>query len=414
MEKGIREYPVERTGPAQIITHPRAIREKVVHDIDMYIRQREYGKASELLLVVVENGSMALDEIWWLLLASVRVQGPPNSLGHYLDSIVFELKNRKPYTTAMERVFTEMESGRMEVAYSILVALTQEQGSKLSFAHGYLGILIACMREVEIRRLNKAKDIGIRPAEPHVFGLCKPNDSFSISADDGKQFSKYTLRDAERHLSHAVFLDPETEFFRGFYAQVLVALGKTQAAKELAEQWYKGSKTIPNILILLSLCSSNLLAQENLVLEYLEMDPFAPAVEMFCKFMDQVFVQIQDAHTVDRERILNMLVDRIERGNANESYVWKYLAQFVACLREQEHHNVVDHVFALRLPWWKDTYFSTHVFCLSELSDALVYRAVCARLLLVDLPLEHPSATILNSKLTDEQIAFVKTHFQNL
>ncbi|KAJ2558491.1 hypothetical protein EV175_000761 [Coemansia sp. RSA 1933] len=383
MEKGIREYPCESEGRTLVKTHPRVIREKVVRDIDMYIRQREYGKASELLLVVVENGSMALHDIWWLLIASVRMQGSPDSLGDYLDSIMFELKTKKPYTAAMERAFVEMESGDMETAYSILVALTQEQGSRLSFAHGYLGILIACLRETEIRRIRRTRVIDIRPAEPRVFGFCKPTTTFCISTDDGKLFTKYALRDAERHLSQAVFLDPEAEFFRGFYAQVLVALGKLQAAKELATQWYRKNKTIPNILLLLSLFDpANILDQENLVLEYLEMDPFAPALELFCKYMDHVLVQLQDTNDVDLERVLNMLVDRIERGNADELHAWKYLARFVSCLQEHKREDVVDSVFGPRLAWWKDTYFSTHVFSLSEASGALTHRAACARLLL--------------------------------
>ncbi|KAJ2387850.1 hypothetical protein GGI23_006184 [Coemansia sp. RSA 2559] len=415
MERGIREYPARDAGYAQAVTYPRVIREKTVRDIDMYIRQQEYGKASELLLVVVENGSMALHDIWWLLLASVRVQGLPDSLGHYLDSIAFELKNRKPYTATMERAFIEMESGSMEAAYSILVALTQEQGSKLSFAHGYLGILIACLRETELRRIHKAKDIGIRPAEPRVFGLCKSTDTFDISVDDGKMFSKYTLRDAERHLSQAVSLDPETEFFRGFYAQVLVALGKLQTAKDLANQWYKESKTIPNLLLLLSLLgSSNLLDQDKLVLDYLEMDPFAPALEVFSKFMDKVVIRAQDAQAADTERILTMVVGRIEGGNADEPFAWEYLVRFVHCLLKQERQDVVDSVFGPRLPWWEDTYFSPHVFCLSPESDALVYRAVCAQLLLVDLSPEHPALAILNGELTSEQTEFVKSHIQGI
>ncbi|KAJ1900257.1 hypothetical protein LPJ81_003979 [Coemansia sp. IMI 209127] len=358
---------------------------------------------------------MALHDIWWLLIASVRVQGPPDSLGHYLDSIAFELKNRKPYTAAMERAFIEMESGSMETAYSILVALTQEQGSKLSFAHGYLGILIACLREAELRRIHRTRNIAIRPAEPRVFGLCKPSGVFDISADDGNKLSKYTLRDAERHLSQAVFLDPETEFFRGFYAQILVALGKLQAAKELANQWYKKSKTIPNLLLLLSLLGSdNILDQDELVLDYLEMDPFAPALEVFRKFMDEVVAQAQSAHVVGAERILNMVVGRIDGGNADESFAWEYLARFVYCLYKQERQDVVDSVFGPRLPWWKDTYFSPHVFCLSPESDALVYRAVCALLLLVDLSPEHPAFATLNGELTSEQTEFVKSHLQDV
>ncbi|KAJ2663869.1 hypothetical protein IWW48_001135 [Coemansia sp. RSA 1200] len=414
MEREIREYPVDSPGPLYAVSYPRVIRKKVLHDIDMYIKQREYGKASELLLVVVENGSIALHEMWWLLLASVRVQGQPDSLGHYLDNIVFEMKGKKPYTAAMERVFCEMESGRMESAYSVLVSLAQEHGNKLSFAHGYLGIIVTCLRETEIRRLRRTRrDVDIRPAEPNVFGFIGSSNDFCISAEcsGGKQYSKYTLPDAELHLSQAVHLDPESEFFRPFYAQVLVAVGRLQTARDLADRWYRRNKSIPNILLLLSLSQTESRHQEKLVLEYLEMDPFAPTAEVFCTFMDRILSNIQDAVSVDSERILNMLVGRIEGGNDNDTFAWKYLVQFVTCLRKQERHDILDPVMGPRLPWWETTYFSPHVFRMSSLSESLIYRAVCAKQLLADIPSEHPAIDIFyKSKVTKKQKIFVLEH----
>ncbi|KAJ2514830.1 hypothetical protein GGI11_002164 [Coemansia sp. RSA 2049] len=417
MDREIREYPVDSPGPVSIVSYPRVVREKVLHDIDMYIRQREYGKASELLLAVVENnGSIGLHEMWWLLLASVRVQGEADSLGHYLDNIVFELKGRKPpHAAAMERVFGEIERGRMESAYAVLVSLAQEHGSKLALAHGYLGILVACLRETEIRRLRRTRgDVDVRPAAPSVFGFAGSSNDFCISAEatGGRQYSRYTLRDAESHLSQAVRLDPESELFRPFHAQVLVALGRLQAARELADRWYARNRSVPSLRLLLSLGQPESRRQEKLVLEYLELDPFAPAAEVLCSFMDRVLSNIGDAVPAGSERrILSMLVGRIEGGNDSDAFVWKYLVLFVTCLRKQERHDVLDSVMGPRLPWWETTYFSPHVFNLSKLSELLVCRAVCAKQLLAGIPSQHPAIDIFyNDRLSRRQLAFVLEH----
>ncbi|KAJ2620337.1 hypothetical protein GGI26_005104 [Coemansia sp. RSA 1358] len=409
MEKGIREYPVEREIPPRVITHPRVVREKLVGDIDAYIRQGEYGKASDLLLTVVENASLPLNQIWHLLLAAVHQQDISGALGPFFDNIVSDLKNKPPYTAAMERTFYEIESGNFDNAYAGLMTLTQEQGSKLSFAYGYLGVLIACMREAELRRICKSAD-GVQPTQPHVFRLSE-SVRFCISEDNGQQFGKHTLRDAEKCLSQAIRLDSENEYFRGFYAQVLVAMDNMEKAKACAEQWYEKNKSIPSLLLLLAIGSDNIFEQKEHILEYLEMDPFAPADEILCPFMEATLDTLQDLSEELLKRILNMVADRIERGNVTEAFSWQYMAQLIDALYE-EHEDIIGSVLEERLLWWKDTYFSKHVFCLADnSSDALVYRAVCAQQL-IDLPVGHPVYALLSGDLTNDQAAFVDSHIK--
>ncbi|KAJ2800509.1 hypothetical protein H4R21_003148 [Coemansia helicoidea] len=239
MERRIREYPAKREAAVRVISHTRVVREKVLGDIDAFIRQREYGKASELLLVMAENGPIPLPLMWQQLVAVVRQQDAhQTSLRAVFDMVVAGSRTVLPYTAAMEQALHTLTYSLHE-AHDILLAFTSDAGGKLALAHGFLGLTIACLREEEIQR----QDSGAQPAAGDVFRLSQ-FPPFRLTRLDDRRQTKHTLANAERHLARALQLDEVSDFFVGFHAQVLLALGRASEATAELERYYRRDRSV--------------------------------------------------------------------------------------------------------------------------------------------------------------------------
>ncbi|KAJ2483682.1 hypothetical protein IWW56_000246 [Coemansia sp. RSA 2131] len=390
MSKQIRAFPVERDD-RRVMPHLRDIRLKVLSDIDAYIRQREYGKASALLQTIVNTGSIQVKEIWNPLIAVIRAQDH-TSLGVFLDLIITETRTQPPFAASMERFFVALDSN-YDDAYAIILAFSTDTGSKLAMAHGFLGIIIACLRELELRRNN------VFTATPHVFR----NSEFAqfVTSADEEQRTKYSLTNAERHLERALELDPECDFFVPFHAQVLVALGRTDFATHMLERRYAKDKNIVVLRMLMSLDPRDVVEQSNRMLDYLELDPFAPEA-YFNGYITRCIDQWDQLPEETISRVFLIIIDRIERGDPRETDKWKYMALFTARLRTT--HPCVCSVMDQRLHWWH-MYFDWPQF-MGTITDVVVYKAVCAQQW-VDLEPGHPVYNVLSGELTDDQAAFV-------
>ncbi|KAJ2617146.1 hypothetical protein H4S08_000470 [Coemansia sp. RSA 1365] len=139
------------------------------------------------------------------------------------------------------------------------------------------------------------------------------------------------------------------------------------------------------------------------MLEYLELDPYA-AEEEFCNTIEGVFESNEPAEFL--ERVLEIIVDRIERGDQEEEHKWRLLAIVVSYLRESEQPEIIEAVMGLRMEWWSTTYFSQDNFQRTPINERIVYMAVCAQQLL-DLEDGHPVYGILSGELTDNLAQFV-------
>ncbi|KAJ2424892.1 hypothetical protein GGF41_002622 [Coemansia sp. RSA 2531] len=113
-----------------------------------------------------------------------------------------------------------------------------DRGKHLAMSHGYHGILVACLREIELDGVEQY------PSSAHVFGLSK-SVQFLLSADDPSVPTKYTLRDAEKHLAMALKLEKGNTYFLAFYAQVLIAQGEFPKAMDLLKEQYSAEKSLP-------------------------------------------------------------------------------------------------------------------------------------------------------------------------
>ncbi|KAJ2829192.1 hypothetical protein IWW50_000991 [Coemansia erecta] len=238
MSKRIRPFPIQEWHDRRVTPHLRDIRLKVLCDIDAYIRLHEYGKASELLQTIVCTGAIQVKDIWKPLIAVIRQQGDHRALGSFLDIIISETRTHPPYAPSMERFFVALDTS-YDDAYAVMLAFSTDTGSKLGMAHGFLGIIIACLRELELRRINAS----YRVADQHVF---KHSEfaQFVLTVIEDSQRTKYSLANAERHLERALELDPACDFFVPFHAQVLVALGRVGQAIAMLERQYEQDKSI--------------------------------------------------------------------------------------------------------------------------------------------------------------------------
>ncbi|KAJ2374792.1 hypothetical protein IW150_002906 [Coemansia sp. RSA 2607] len=212
------------------------IRQKMVQDIIEYVKKEEYGKCSELLLIAVENGAVPLSEIWQPLVITIRQQNGAHLLDSILNSISAAEKSNPPFPASMERVFVELDRNNMTQAYNSLMAFSENLGSKLALAHGYRGTLVACMREVDIRRRHT--EAFFDPSAFHVFSLSESVE-FVLTKDDRDLVSMFNLDDARVHLEKALSLDPSLDMFRAIYAQVLVALDRVEDARLNLENYYQ-------------------------------------------------------------------------------------------------------------------------------------------------------------------------------
>ncbi|KAJ2162976.1 hypothetical protein GGF46_000162 [Coemansia sp. RSA 552] len=399
MSRRVRAFPEKAKRPRRAFGHSQLMQEKVVSDMDAFIRQREYSKAGSLLLTVLSQGSIAVAQLWRPMIAVIRHQDHENALSSFLDIVAAETRAVPPYSATMERIFHELAiSGQ---AYDVAVALVNESGDRLAMAHGFLGIIVAFLREMELQPEESV------PADADVFrhsGFAK----FALSRHREGQPAKYTLASAERHLAQALALDGDSDFFVAFHTQVLVTLDKTDEATAAVRERYQKSKNIVYLRMLMSLDPRPVADQEEYMLDYLELDPFAPEATYFCPFIEKHLDTVTELQPDTTKRLLGIVVDRIERGDPDETHKWSYLAQITAYLCPGQQ-GIVDTVMEPRLSWWKSAYFDWFSFCQSEATDQTIFRAVCAQQLM-ELEQGHPVYGILSGEMSEDQARFVDTH----
>ncbi|KAJ1962289.1 hypothetical protein GGI12_002733 [Dipsacomyces acuminosporus] len=413
MSRRIREYPRQAPHKRAVTSNLRTIREKFVVDINTFVERREYGKASELLLIALEHVSVPLSEIWRPFIATLRQQENRGSIGSYYDIISIYTKKETPNPASLERVFYDIERGNMEAANAAMATYSTDQGSKLALAHGYRGILIACLREMEIREGRIQTDL-VEPSDAHIFAGSESvqfieSVQFMLSKTSRWITTKFSLQDAESHLSRALMLDDDNDYFKAFHIQVLVAMERLDEAKERLRQWYEKDKSVHVLRMLMSVYPKGHEEQQGWLLEYLELDPFASEYKHFRPYMDRVLEQL-GTDAAFAERVFRMVVNRVELGDPAESYKWKCMALMITALR-RAHPNVADEAVRQRLHWWKEAYFSPHNFYPLQESDLQVYMAVCAQQLF-DLEQGHPVYSLLSGELNESHESFVNDNIR--
>ncbi|KAJ2745133.1 hypothetical protein GGI20_002395 [Coemansia sp. BCRC 34301] len=242
-EKSIRAYPTLPLAPLRAKSFRWIMREKLVTDIYAHVRRGEYGKASELLLIAFDHACVPISSVWRPFLATLRQQVPAHFVGLQIDNVASGMRNEAPAMSSMERVFYDLDRNRMDHAYAAVQSLTMDRGKNLALAHGYRGILVACLREVELDQLVDGIEQCL-PSSAHVFRLSE-SVQFLLSKDDPAMITRHTLRDAEKDLELALKLDQGNTYFLAFYAQVLIALDELPKAKSLLENWYGTKKSLP-------------------------------------------------------------------------------------------------------------------------------------------------------------------------
>ncbi|KAJ2686704.1 hypothetical protein IWW39_003452 [Coemansia spiralis] len=412
MESGmsIRAYPTLPLTPLRVRSFRWIIKEKLISDIHAYVKRGEYGKASELLLIAVENAPVPIRSIWRPFLATLRQQVPPNLIGLQLDNIAAGMRMDPPYEPSMERVFLDLDRNRINHAYAALHTFSMDRGKKLALAHGYHGILVACLREIELERLGDGMEA--RPPCAHVFGLSE-GVQFLLSTDDPEFPTKYTLDEAEEHLATALRLENGNTYFLAFYAQVLLAKGDFQRAMDLLKERYHAEKSIPCLRMIMSIDPREVICQTEHILDYLTLDPFASRATYFEPFMAKVLCQPDDWDDTTMRRLLEIVLNRVELGDQEESCGWECLAILLSYLRAN-NQKLINEFMEQRLTWWKDAYFASDCFYrVKEESDLIVYKAVCAQQLL-DLESGHPVYKLLSGKLSSAHAEFVDSHMRIL
>ncbi|KAI9471294.1 hypothetical protein BX667DRAFT_539223 [Coemansia mojavensis] len=366
MDKYIRPYPEIPWDERRVTPHLRDIRLKVLEDIDAFIKQREYGKASDLLLTMVCTGSLLMRDIWKPLLGVLRQQDPSgSSLPSILDVLIVGISSMDPNDAAMERFFTALESN-YDDAYRIILGFSSDFGSKLPTTHGYLGALIACLRELELRRNTAKQTIPVH----HVF----KHSEFAqfVLTKEENQRTKYTLSNARQHLEQALKQDRHNDFFVPYYVQVLIALDKYDEAVSVLERRYAQEKSIHILRMLISLDPREPVDQVPHMLEYLEMDPYES--KWFDKFIGNQLDNLENTSEDILKRLLLIIVNRIELGDILEASKWRYLAIMVKFL-SHEHKDLLNSIMDQRRSWWHTMYFDKSKFRDVEITDHAVYMA---------------------------------------
>ncbi|KAJ2898129.1 hypothetical protein IWW38_001495 [Coemansia aciculifera] len=150
--------------------------------------------------------------------------------------------------------------------------------------------------------------------------------------------------------------------------------------------------------------------QTEFILDYLKLDPFASQDTYFRPFIAKALSNVETLDDVSLLMLMDIIVNRVELGDAEESCAWECLALLLSYLRNNKQ-SIVDEVMSRRLAWWKDTYFGSGYFLRADESDITVYRAVCAQLLL-DLEPGHPVYALLSGELSEAHAEFVNTHIR--
>ncbi|KAJ1813566.1 hypothetical protein LPJ75_003129, partial [Coemansia sp. RSA 2598] len=292
-------------------------------------------------------------------------------------------KKSPPYTASMERIYNLLDQGDLANANREAMMFIEDHGNKLAFAHGYRGMLIACMREVDIRR--KFEDsVFIEPCDFHVFESSRVLELW-LTKDDPDLTSIFSLRDAESYLRKALVLDPGIDMFRAFHIQVLIALGMVEQARNELETYYRDHPDIHILRMLISVDSRDTLGQQERYLEYFEKDPYAPA-ESFQATLERITASIdQTTDTRLVERILKIVVDRIELGGYGEETSWRCFEDLLSRLKKHGHWVPVKLIMKERIGWWESFYFSNANSLYKEFDSlGLELRRRCRDLLLSD------------------------------
>ncbi|KAI7827257.1 hypothetical protein BX661DRAFT_205566 [Kickxella alabastrina] len=393
------QYRADKHKEKDIKYHDKHIREKFVSDIHTYVKLGEYGKASELLLIAVENGSVPPEHIWQPLLATVKHQNGLNSLGAFIDAMAYATRKFPPYLASMERIFHDIDQGDLTQASATSLIFTENLGNKLASAHGYRGVLIACMRELDIRRRYTENGYLVE-SDLHVFKHCDPSSvEFMLTKDDRDLVSKFSLEDAEYHLKRALDLDPGADMFKPYYIQVLIALDYIKQARDKLKSYYKNSPDIHILRIMIAIDKRDLLDQTDHLLEYLERDPFASDEKFFTPFMSKHLLLSDHTNTpVDLvERLFHIVINRIELGEYTEASPWQFFEIILRILKQADHWNVVDAAMELRNDWWPGIYFDGSCPLYKELNKGTVkVRTRCCRLL---SGAEHDSSESLGEEM---------------
>ncbi|KAJ2812147.1 hypothetical protein H4S07_001598 [Coemansia furcata] len=244
METGmsIRAYPTLPLTPLRIRSFRWIIKEKFVSDIYAHVKRGEYGKASELLLIAAENAAVPIRNIWRPFLATLRQQVPPNLIGLQIDNVAAGMRLEPPYEVSMERVFHDLDRKRIEHASAALQSFVMDRGKNLAMAHGYHGILVACLREIE---LDQSGDGIERCTQTNDVFRLSESVQFLLSSYDPAIPTKHTLKEAEQHLATALTLEEGNEYFMAFYAQVLIAMGDISKATNMLKERYNAEKSLP-------------------------------------------------------------------------------------------------------------------------------------------------------------------------
>ncbi|KAJ2745132.1 hypothetical protein GGI20_002394 [Coemansia sp. BCRC 34301] len=150
--------------------------------------------------------------------------------------------------------------------------------------------------------------------------------------------------------------------------------------------------------------------QTEYLVDYLKLDPFASQATYFEPFMKIVLARLSFLDKNTLMVVLDIVVNRVELGDASDAFAWKCLALMIKHLYLL-NWKIIDEVFSRRLAWWVHTYFSAEYFLLAGESDLTVYKAVCAQQLL-NLEFGHPVYALLSGKLTKAHETFVNTNIR--
>ncbi|KAJ2800510.1 hypothetical protein H4R21_003149, partial [Coemansia helicoidea] len=115
------------------------------------------------------------------------------------------------------------------------------------------------------------------------------------------------------------------------------------------------------------------LDQHERILDYLELDPYAPE-----QYLDRAVERALAAPAADSEEpaeaALRLVVDRVERGDPGEAGKWRHLARLVSHL-QRTRPAAVDAVMDARREWWGESYFGWATFEAACITDRLLYMA---------------------------------------
>ncbi|ORX70930.1 hypothetical protein DL89DRAFT_315704 [Linderina pennispora] len=375
-------------------------RNTTVHLIHTHTKRGSYDTASRLLLSTINGARAPLQRIWQPFLDTLRQQQPARSLAPYLDLMHTVTHTQWPQLCMFERIFLEiLELGSMRRAYDIMTVFVQEAGSGSAMAHALYGLLTVSLREDELQLRTKVK------GDLERIQGCLP-----LAKEDVWTSTRFTLMDAESHLFRALQIDPDCDFVKPAYVQVLVALGRQEDAEAFVAKWLEDDQS------LLARRAAMQMGQVGLesALDYIQADPFALSADRFSGIIKEALHKPEDIDQDVLKRMIRVVVDAIDVGNSQDKFAWKCLARLLAHFSATdpcERDRAIDGVWEC----WMSTHLCSHSFVFGKKpSHMQVYKAVCLNHL-SDLSPDHPAQLLLcNSNLSRKQLRFAKQNLQEL